>query len=289
MMATMRFRAATVATLVLPAERTRIEAAGHGCFTAMHGESIEDAARAARDGAVDALFVSVHRCSEAELPRVARFVNEFPHVPAVALISRAEGATPDRVLRLGASGVRAVVDVSLPAGWRRLRELVSEPTSPVVASFMAELDVDLVDAPADCRLFFEVIARRSTEFATIGSLCGALRLVPSSLMSRFFRAGLPSPRTYLVHARLLHAAWLFRSEGLSITDVAARLDYSSSQALGRHLKTLLGMTAGEYRRRYPFTLAVTRFRERLVTPYRDRLLTFHPFGTMPGDHGHTAA
>jgi AraC-like DNA-binding protein len=282
-------RAATVATLVLPTERTRIEAAGHGCFTAMHGETIEDAARAARDGAVDALFVSVHRCSEAELPRVARFVNEFPHVPAVALISRAEGATPDRVLRLGASGVRAVVDVSLPAGWRRLRELVREPTSPVVASFMAELDADLADAPADCRLFFELVVRRATEHVTIGELCGALRIVPSSLMARFFRAGLPSPRTYLVHARLLHAAWLFRSEGLSIHDVAARLDYSSSQSLGRHLKTLLGMTAGEYRRRYPFALALARYRERLVTPYRDRLLAFHPFGTMPGDHGPTEA
>lgn len=277
--------AATVATLLLPAERGRIEAAGQGCFRAVHGESIEEATRAARDGGVCALFVSVHRCSEAELPRVARFVNEFPHVPAVALISRSEGITPDRVLRLGAYGVRAVVDVTLPAGWQRLRALVREPTSPVAASVMAELDTDLAEAPADCRLFFELIARRSADCGTIGELCGTLRIVPSSLMSRFFRAGLPSPKTYLAHARLLHAAWLFRSEGLSITDVASRLDYSSSQSLGRHLRTLLGITAGEFRRRYPFALALVRYRELLVSPYRDRLLTFHPFGTMPGDHG----
>jgi len=280
---------ATVATLVLPGERGRIEAAGHGCFRIVHGETIEEAAQAARDGAVDALFVSVHRCGEAELPRVARFVNEFPHVPAVALISRAESLMPDRVLRLGASGVRAVVDVSAPSGWQRLRELVREPTSPVVASMLAELDEDLKDAPADCRLFFEVVARRAADNPTVGALCEGLRMVPSSLVSRFFRAGLPSPRIYLAHARLLHVAWLFRAEGLTINDVAARLDYSSSQSLGRHLKTLLGMTAGEFRRRYPFPVALRRFRERLVAPYRDRLLTFHPFGTMPGDHGHPAA
>lgn len=279
----------TVAAIVLPAERDRIEAAGFGCYTVAPGDSIEDATRVARDGALDALFVSVHRCGDAELPRVARFVNEFPNVPAVALISRAEALTPDRVLRLGASGVRAVVDVSLPAGWQRLRELVREPSSPVAASVMAELDHELGDTPPDCRLFFEVLVRRSGDVLTIGELCVTLRVVPSTLMSRFFRANLPSPRIYLAHARLLHAAWLFRSEGLTITDVACRLGFSSSQAMGRHLRSLLGLTAGEYRRRFPFPVALERFRHQLVTPYRDRLLTFHPFGAMPGDHGQPTA
>jgi hypothetical protein len=51
----------------------------------------------------------------------------------------------------------------------------------------------------------------------------------------------------------------------------------------------LGITAGEFRRRYPFAIAVARFRSTLLTPYRDRLLAFHPLGTMPGDHGSTMA
>lgn len=277
---------ATVAALVLPAERGRIEAAGVGCYTVAPGDSIEEAARAARGGRLHALFVSVHRCGEAELPRVARFVNEFPNVPAVALISRAEALTPDRVLRLGASGVRAVVDVSLPSGWQRLRELVREPSSPVAASVIAVLDQDLCDAPPDCRLFFEVLVRRAGDVASVGDLCRTLRVLPSTLMSRFFRASLPSPRIYLSHARLLHAAWLFRSDGLTINDVACRLGFPSSQGMGRHLRSLLGLTPGEFRRRFPFPVALARFRHHLVTPYRDRLLTFHPFGTVPGDHGH---
>jgi AraC-like DNA-binding protein len=88
---------------------------------------------------------------------------------------------------------------------------------------------------------------------------------------------------------LLHAAFLFRSGGLSIADVANRLDYSSPQSFGRHLRAFLGVTAGEFRRRLPFETAVQRFRRRLVTPHRDRLLAFHPFGTWPGDHGRPAA
>jgi len=123
----------------------------------------------------------------------------------------------------------------------------------------------------------------------VSALARELQLVPSTLMARFWRAGLPSPKTYLAHTRLLHAAWLLRSEGYSIADVAHRLEYSSPQSFGRHLRVLLRMTAGEFRRRLPFGEALTRFRATLLTPFRDRLLTFHPLGTMPGDHGRTAA
>jgi AraC-like DNA-binding protein len=278
-----------VATVLDPLERGRVEAAGHGCFTAVHGDSIDDVALQVRKRRVDALFLSVHRCRESDLPRVARFVHEFPSVPAVALISRADGGTVERILRLGASGVRAVVDVTTPGGWQRLRDLLREPTSPVVAAVMAALDPDLADVPPDCRLFFEILVRRAPELPTAGSLATALRVVPSSLMSRFLRCGLPSPRTYLVHARLLHAAFLFGDDGLSIIDVAHRLEYSSPQSFGRHLRALLGVTAGEFRRRYPFSVTVDRFRRSFLTPYRDRLLAFHPLGTKPGNHGPTAA
>ena len=282
-------RAATVATLLLPAERPRLEAAGQGCFVALHGETLDDAASAVRRGAAEALFLSVHRCAEADLPRVARFVREFPHIPAVALISKADIAVPERVLRLGATGVRAVVDVSSSGGWQRLRDLLREPASPAVASIMAAIDTDLEGVPPDCRLFFELVIRRAPSTGTVLALSRALRAVPSTLMARFYRAGLPSPKAYLQHARLVHAAFLFQSEGYSIADVAHRLDYSSPQSLGRHLRALLGLTAGEFRRRLPFPLALQRYRQTYIIPYRDRLLAFHPLGTMPGDHGQTAA
>ena len=154
---------------------------------------------------------------------------------------------------------------------------------------MGALDADLDGVPPDCRLFFEVVVRRAPELRTVKRLSSALRVLPSSLMSRFYRSDLPSPKTYLAHARLLHAAYLFRSTGLSIADIANRLDYSSPQSFGRHLRALLGVTAGEFRRRLPFDAALVRFRARFVTPYRDRLLSFHPLGTWPGDHGQTAA
>jgi AraC-like DNA-binding protein len=281
--------ASTVATVLSPEERARVEAAGLDCFVALHGESLDDAIRQVRRHPVDAVFLSVHQCDEAVFPRVAQLVREFPQVPAVALISRPDQETPRRVLGLGAMGVRAVVDISAPAGWARLRQLLREPSSPVAARVMGALDGDLRAVSPDCKLFFEVVVRRAPELRTVKRLSDALRVVPSSLMSRFYRTNLPSPKTYLAHARLLHAAYLFRNEGLSIADIANRLEYSSPQSFGRHLRALLGVTAGEFRRRLPFEAALARFRDRLVTPYRDRLLAFHPLGTLPGDHGQTAA
>jgi len=281
--------AATVAAVLDSTERSRVEAAGHGCFRVLYGGTLDETIRQVRRKPVDAVFLSVHRCTEADFPRIAQLVSEFPHIPAVALLSRTDQESHDRVLRLGASGVHEVVDISVPSGWHRLRTLMREPNTPVVARVMASLDVDLRGAPPDCRFFFEVVIQRAPDLRTVRLLARVLGVVPSSLMSRFYRSRLPSPKTYLAFARLLHAAFLFRSGGLSIADVANRLDYSSPQSFGRHLRAFLGVTAGEFRRRLPFETAIIRFRQRLVTPHRDRLLAFHPFGTWPGDHGQPAA
>ena len=89
--------------------------------------------------------------------------------------------------------------------------------------------------------------------------------------------------------RLLHAAYLFQNPGLSVSDVAYRMDYSSPQSFGRHLKAVLGVTAGEFRRRFPFDVAVARYVDLLVTPYREALRAFHPLNAGLWDQGSNAA
>ena len=103
-----------------------------------------------------------------------------------------------------------------------------------------------------------------------------LRLPASTLMSRFFRAGLPSPKRYLAGLRLVHAAALLETPGLSISDVAYRLEYSSPQSFGRHVRAGLGLTAREFRHRYPFDRALEDFVARLVKPFQTTLRTFRP-------------
>src|SRR5207247_9599238 len=74
-----------------------------------------------------------------------------------------------------------------------------------------------------------------------------------------------------------------------VSDVAYRLDYSSPQSFGRHLKAMLGVTAGEFRRRFPFDVSLERYVDLLVTPYRDILRAFHPLNAGMWDQGPNAA
>ncbi|MGH7529897.1 MAG: helix-turn-helix transcriptional regulator, partial [Gemmatimonadales bacterium] len=228
-------------------------------------------------------------CHGDALPVVARFVREFPAIPAVALVSRHDSKSTETLLRLGATGVRSAVDCTEPEGWRRLRDLVAHPASPVAVRILARLDRALGDASPESRLFFETIARLAPALNTVRGLARHLRVRPNTLMSRFHRAALPSPKSYLAGMRLLHAAYLFQNPGLSVTDVAYRMDYSSPQSFGRHLRAVLGVTATEFRRRFSFDVALARYVDLLVTPYREVLRAFHPFNAGLWEQGQSAA
>jgi AraC-like DNA-binding protein len=266
----------TVAAVLLPGERPRVEAAGSGCFAVVHRDTIPDALRVVRERLVDAVLVSVHRCGPDQMETVGHLVREFPTIPTVALVSQHDPGAIEMLLRLGASGVRQVVDVTSPTGWNRLRQIVGQPATRPVARIQGPVLERLRDAPADARLFLEALIRLAAEVPTVTGIAAELSVRPSTLMSRFARAGLPSPKNYLAAIRLLHAAHLFETGGLSVADVAYRLEYSSPQSFGRHLRAMLGVTALEFRRRFPFPAALERFVELMIEPYRDIWKGFHP-------------
>ena len=97
-------------------------------------------------------------------------------------------------------------------------------------------------------------------------------------MSRFFRMELPTPKDYLATARLVRAARLFENAGFSIANVSNHLEYSSPQSFGRHVRSVLNMTAGQFRTRFDGVGMLEQFRQDLVLPYREKLILFHPIG-----------
>src|SRR2546423_9697153 len=120
----------TVCTVLPAPERPRLDAVGDGCFTTFHAGSLRDALRAARRKRVDALVLSVHACRGEELPAVARFVREFPAIPAVALVSRHDRDASQTLLRLGGPGGRARLGRTQPAGGERPPGLGRPPSFP---------------------------------------------------------------------------------------------------------------------------------------------------------------
>ncbi|HEX2779152.1 MAG TPA: helix-turn-helix domain-containing protein [Gemmatimonadaceae bacterium] len=273
---------AAVTTILDPAERARVDAAGVGVYRALHRDSLDDVFRDLRERPIGAVLVSVCRCPERDAQRIATMVREFPRIPAVALLSQVEQQTPRTVLALGRSGVRTIVDVRQPTGWRELRTVLVEGRSDDIQRLaLARIATDLPDAPADCQLFFEQLFRPRTA-GTIRVLAKALGILPSTLMSRFFRARLPAPKRYLAMARLVRAARLLENPGLSIASVANHLDYSSPQSFGRHVRTMIQLTAVEFRERYDGEGMLQRFRAELILPYVEVLRRFAPLsGASP--------
>jgi AraC-like DNA-binding protein len=268
---------APVSTILMPSERLRVDAAGEGLYTALHRDTIDDVIRDVKEQRASAVLVSVTRCGPRDATRVATLVREFPRVPTVALLTELEPNAPTAVLTLGRSGVQTLVDVRQPAGWRVLRDvLLADQSRDVSRLALAQLSTDLAGAHPDCWRFFEALFGLPGGIGTIRSLSRYLGVIPSTLMSRFFRAQLPAPKRYLATARLVRAAQLFENPGLSVANVANRLDYSSPQSFGRHVRGLIHMTAVEFRQRYDGEGMLQRFRADLVLPYLTTLRAFTP-------------
>ncbi len=276
--------APTVAAILSPGERSRVDAAGSGCVAILHRESISDAIRMVRERPIDAVLLSVQHCGPEQVDGVAHLVREFPSVPTFALVSQYGPRATETLLLLGASGVKRVIDVTAPTGWAHLRELLTQPVTRSVARIQGPVLSALKEVTPDTRIFLEAMIRLAPDTPTVRQLSRRLGVRPSTLMSRFARAELPSPKSYLAAIRLLHAAQLFEDPGLSIADVAYRLEYSSPQSFGRHVRSLLGITSTEFRHRFPFPVAVERFVTLLIEPYATVWERFHPLQRTGSTH-----
>lgn len=273
---------APVVTVLDPDERKRVDAAGVGLYRAIHREDLAAALEELKHRRVSAVLLSVVRCGRHPDRRMATVVREFPTIPTVALLG-AEPATAEALLRVGNAGITRLVDVRMPAGWSQLRRiLAAEATRAVDRQALGRIRAELGEVTADVWTFFEAIFTASARHGTVRELATRIDVLPSTLMSRFFRAKLPAPKRYLAYTRLLRAARLFEDPGHSIADVANELEYSSPQSFGRHVRALLKVTAGDFRRTYSAERMLERFLEELVRPYREILRTLRPLSIRAG-------
>lgn len=270
-----------VTTMLTREEQIRLDAAGTGLFELTHRANVDEVLRDLRQLRARAVIVSTAFCHYAEdVTRVARVVREFPQIPTVALISQLDRGTARAVLTLGQCGIRTLVDVRESAGWRELRDLlVREHASELRQAAIAHIAAELATAPQGTRRFFEVLFAVAPRTGTIRELANGLHVLPSTLMSRFFRAQLPPPKRLLAYARLIFAARMFENPGISMASVAMRLDYSSAQSFGRHLRTTLSLTGTQFREQYDGHGMLQRLKDDLIGRYRERWLAFDPLAT----------
>ncbi|MEP6491636.1 MAG: helix-turn-helix domain-containing protein [bacterium] len=263
--------------MLTPNERIRVDAAGEGSYQAIHRDSVAELVQDLKSNRVSAVIVSVTRCDQGARAGVAALVREFPRVPTVALLTQLDRTTPHAMLSLGSTGVRQLVDVREAEGWRELRSyLLAARGEDIQRQALSQLAMDLSGVSQDCWRFFEALFIAPARVSSVRALSHRLDVLPSTLMSRFFRADLPAPKQYLATARLVRAARLFENPGFSVANVANHLDYSSPQSFGRHVRTLMQMTAVQFRERYDGEGMLQHFRQTLIVPHAARLRLLRP-------------
>lgn len=272
-----------VSTMLTPSERSRVDAAAQGLCDPLHRESLDEVISDLRQRRASLVLISVTRYGMQNSSRVAAMVREFPRIPAVALLTETQNSTPHSTLALGQLGVRTLVDARLPTGWQTLRNLLaSHGSSDLQRSALSQISLDLPEISPDCWRFFELLFSGAPRISTVRQLARNMNILPSTLMSRFFRAKLPAPKRYLSLARLVSAARLFENSGLSVARVANHLDYSSPQSFGRHVRTVMKMSPVAFRGLYDGQGMVQYFRKELVLPYAGTLSVFKPAAASPG-------
>jgi AraC-like DNA-binding protein len=272
-----------IATMLTPTERLRVDAAGDGWYHTIHRDSVAEVVEDLKTQRAGAVVLSVARCDSAERAAVAALVREFPRVPTVALLTSVDRSAPQTMLSLGSTGVRQLVDVRDADGWRELRNyLLTTRAEDIQREALGQLAIDLAGVSHDCWRFFEALFLVPAHVSTVRALARRLDVLPSTLMSRFFRAHLPAPKRYLAMARLVRAARLFENPGFSVANIANHMDYSSPQSFGRHVRMVLDMTALQMRDSYDGRGMFERFRASLVIPHLDGLRRLRPLAPTWG-------
>lgn len=150
----------------------------------------------------------------------------------------------------------------------------------ILAYARQRLGMDLSGAPEDCWRFFERVFTAPTP-TRVRDLAADLGVLPSTLISRFYRAELPSPKVYMKWAVILQASWMLGEPHASIARVALALGASSPQSFTRSVRLLTGLNAGPFFASHTPKAVLLEIRETLVLPHLGALQHFNPLLAAP--------
>lgn len=269
----------SVGTWLTPRERVRVDAATAAQFSLRHRDTLHALRGDLATGVIGGALLSATLIRAADVAPISAIVRDFPASLLVGLVADADEAQAlGAALVLGQAGASRVIDVREAAGWAALRSAFDTRHLPdeFIRRAVAELarGQDGVGCTTGWRRF--LAAAFSPHAGTVKQVARELGIGTSTLTSRFFRADLPSPKRYVTFARLVWAAHLGETPGLSVNAISMRLDASSPQSFGRTVRTVTGMTAAQFLRSVDGSAMLARFRGLLIEPYRHVLITFDP-------------
>lgn len=124
--------------------------------------------------------------------------------------------------------------------------------------------------------FWGDLLRIAPHYSTAHVLADMRGIPTTSLLARFQRQCLPSPKALLVQVRALYVAYLLASDVCG-ADTAYALQYSTPQSLSRHLRENFGVTATQARQTWVVADRVTAFLTWAWDTHHPAWADFHPY------------
>jgi AraC-like DNA-binding protein len=267
-----------VLTVVDFAMRSRLDAAVGAVARPIHLDSLLAAISAANAHPIRAVLLGPATINGDVSPGMVRLARACAGSALVAVVGSWTPGLPERLLAFGSYGIRDVVDVTRADELKRLRVILDRPEWEVSRRIAEMILPSLANATEEMRYFVNSLIRLAPSLSSAKSLAVELGVRHNAMGSRFFRARLPTPKKYLAMARLLYAAAVLETPRVSMAQAARRLNYSSPQSFGRHVREQLGVSAGQFREEYSLELMANYFINRLVFRHRNTLQSFEPFG-----------
>lgn len=196
---------------------------------------------------------------------IVSLVRSYPSLP-VLIYTVLSPQTMRAVVELSGHGVHQVVLHRFDDEPRRfLQTLEQQPGVTLSDALLDRLAERLAVLPPPLVRAVEQLFRRPLGFAGADDLARAAAMPLRTLYRVLEAARLASPKTMVRAARLLRAYAYLRDSGHSVEDVAVKLDYSSRQLFGRHVREAFGVAPIDLRRRVAPDECVSRLDALLTT------------------------
>ena len=171
----------------------------------------------------------------------------YPSLP-VTLYTVLSPVMMRAALELSAHGVQQVVLHRFDDEPSRFLELLESQLNHALSdALMERLSGPLSVLTPPVGRAVERLLRRPDRFFRAEDLAGAAGVTARTLYRQFEAAGLASPRTVVMSARVLRAYTLLRDAAIPIEEVSAKLGYSSPRMFARHMRETVGRTPSEVR------------------------------------------
>ena len=200
-----------------------------------------------RDHAVDVVVVDPGVDGTVRAAPIIALRERYPSLP-ITLYTVLSPVMMRAALELSAYGVRQIVLHRFDDEPSRFLELLESQISHGVSDAVMEgvaASLSLLTPPVARAV--ERLFRRPDRFFRAEDLAAAAGVTARTLYRPFEVAGLASPRTVVMSARVLRAYTLLRDAAIPIEEVSAKLGYSSPRMFARHMREAVGRTPREVR------------------------------------------